>query len=133
MYTVLTGLPLTVLLEALVFLPRACRPEIARVSAAGTHGFSPNFRRWDDSGTINTEELVLVSHNLRELQQLMSDYVGIVRSNLRLELGFPQERGCFMKEVGKLLWQKTRFSVPLCQLRNMIGIAYPGYSLCHET
>ena len=40
---------------------------------------------WDTSGTQAPDEWILISHNRDELRRVMSDYVGIVRSNLRLE------------------------------------------------
>ncbi|MCH8567531.1 MAG: L-aspartate oxidase [Balneolales bacterium] len=77
---------------------------------------------WDDSGTVNTEEWVLISHNHRELQQIMWDYVGIVRSNLRLERAFRRTR--LLHEEVESFYQRTKVSEPLCQLRNMISVAY---------
>ena len=77
---------------------------------------------WDDSGTKHTEEWVLVSHNQRELQQIMWDYVGIVRSDFRLERAFRRTKLLF--EEVEQYYEKSKVSVPLCQLRNMIGVAY---------
>ncbi|KPQ00341.1 MAG: L-aspartate oxidase NadB [Bacteroidetes bacterium HLUCCA01] len=108
------------LLEALVFARRAALK--SREYQQQVPMDFPEFPEWDDSGTINTEELVLVSHNLRELQQLMSDYVGIVRSNLRLERAFRRTR--LLYEEVESFYGRNKVSVPLCQLRNMIGIAY---------
>lgn len=107
------------LLEALVFAKHA-------VDAARTYAEAStvpeDIPEWDDSGTVNTEEWVLISHNKRELQQLMWNYVGIVRSDLRLERAFRRTR--LLYEETEDFYQRTKVSVPLCQLRNLIGVAY---------
>lgn len=108
------------LLEALVFSKRASQK--ARQYVSQIKNEQPVFPDWDDSGTINNEEMVLISHNKRELQQLMSDYVGIVRSNLRLNRAFKRTR--LLYEEVESFYNKNRVSVPLCQLRNMITVAY---------
>jgi L-aspartate oxidase len=107
------------LLEALVFARHAV--DAARDHALGS-GFRNDIPEWDDSGTVNTEEWVLISHNKRELQQLMWNYVGIVRSDLRLERAFRRTR--MLYEETEDFYQRTNVSVPLCQLRNLIGVAY---------
>jgi L-aspartate oxidase len=108
------------LLEALVFAKRAAKKAVDYAqNIAVSH---TEFPEWDDSGTINTEELVLVSHNLLELQHLMADYVGIVRSNLRLERAFRRTK--LLYEEVENFYGRNKVSVQLCQLRNMIGIAY---------
>ena len=108
------------LLEALVFAKRASQKAEEYVSNVSPK--VPALPEWDDSGTINTEEMVLISHNKRELQQLMSDYVGIVRSNLRLERAFKRTR--MLYEEVENFYGRNRISVPMFQLRNMITVAY---------
>lgn len=107
------------LLEAIVFARRAA---IAAANYIQTSGEIPQFSDWDDSGTVNTEEWVLISHNKRELQQLMMNYVGIVRSNLRLKRAF--RRTYLLYQEVEDFYQRSRVSVPLFQLRNMIAVAY---------
>ncbi|HAC16740.1 MAG TPA: L-aspartate oxidase [Bacteroidetes bacterium] len=108
------------LLEALVFAKRASVKAIEYFQKVNTP--IPDLPEWDDSGTINNEEMVLISHNRRELQQLMSDYVGIVRSDLRLERAFKRTR--LLYEEVEEFYNRNRVSVPLFQLRNMITVAY---------
>lgn len=108
------------LLEALVFSKRASVRAIEYISKVKPS--IPKIPDWNDSGTVDTEEMVLISHNRRELQQLMSDYVGIVRSNLRLQRAF--KRTHLLYEEVEAFYNKNRVSVPLCQLRNMITVAY---------
>ncbi len=77
---------------------------------------------WNDLGTTITEEHVLIQHNLKELQALMRDYVGIVRSNdllskaiIRLEVIY--------NEIEEL-YKKSKVNTSLCELRNMINVAH---------
>jgi L-aspartate oxidase len=70
------------LLEALVFSDRAVAPAVER---ARTTTWKEGIPPWNDSGTFRPHEWILISHNREELQRIMSDYVGIVRSTLRLE------------------------------------------------
>jgi len=81
-----------------------------------------NIPNWNSKGTTNPIELILISHNLKELQGLMKDYVGIVRSNERLERARIR-LDLLYKETEKL-YKKTTISPQLCELRNMITIAY---------
>lgn len=105
------------LLEALVFADRASlksRRYIKKVD------FEESIPDWDESGTTNTEEWVLVAHDKRELQQIMWDYVGIVRSNLRLERAMRRIK--LLQEEVEEFYGRTRVNVALCQLRNMIAV-----------
>jgi len=102
------------LLEALVFANRA-----AQISLTGTSETVPEFRirDWDISGTYNTEEWVLISHNKREIQTLLWDYVGIVRSTLRLQRA--QRRINLLYEEVENFYKRTRVSEKLLELRNL--------------
>lgn len=107
------------LLEALVFAKNATRKAIDYARKVPE---PPDIPDWDYSGTVNTEEWILISHNKKELQQLMWNYVGIVRSNLRLQRAF--RRTSLLNQEVEDFYQRTRVSVPLCQLRNLICVAY---------
>lgn len=89
-------------------------------------GFTTEFRKdipdWDDQNTVNTDEWVLVSHNFREVQNIMSNYVGIVRSNARLNRAV--RRIHLIYEETESFYQKTRLSPEICELRNIIACAY---------
>lgn len=76
---------------------------------------------WDESGTMNSEEWVLVSHNRKEIQQLMWDYVGIVRSNHRLERA--QRRIQLILDEVKDFYQRTKVTEGLIELRNIASVA----------
>ncbi|TNE70348.1 L-aspartate oxidase [bacterium] len=107
------------LLEAIVFANKAAASAAKMVQSISLNTEIPD---WDDSGTTDTKEWIEVSHNKKELQQIMSDYVGIVRSNLRLERAF--RRTFLLYEEVESYYQRNKVSVPLCQLRNMISVAY---------
>lgn len=77
---------------------------------------------WNDEGTIVTEEHVLIQHNLKELQALMRNYVGIVRSNHRLEKAITRSDVIY-KEVEDL-YKESKVNTSLCELRNMINVAH---------
>ena len=85
-------------------------------------GIEESIPEWDESGTVNTEEWILVSHNKMEVQQVMWDYVGIVRSDLRLERAMRRIR--LLYEEVEDFYHRTRVSVPLCELRNLVSVAY---------
>lgn len=107
------------LLESLVFADRAAEQAIGIIDRLDINTEIPE---WDASGTVNTEEWILVSHNKQEIQQVMWDYVGIVRSDLRLERAM-RRIDLLYKEVEDF-YHRTRVSVPLCELRNLVSVAY---------
>ncbi|KAB1069862.1 L-aspartate oxidase [Tamlana haliotis] len=77
---------------------------------------------WDDDGTVIPKEHVLVQHNLKQVQAIMRDYVGIVRSNKRLKSAL-KHLDVISSEVEDL-YKESRISTTLCELRNMINVAY---------
>jgi L-aspartate oxidase len=107
------------LLEALVFSDRAARTSIDGFRER--RGSIPAIREWDDSGTLNAEEWILISHNRREIQQIMWDYVGIVRSNHRLERA--RRRMDLLQQEVESFYKRTRVNEPLIELRNITQCA----------
>lgn len=108
------------LLEAVVFAHRAAEQAIYAESIS--KDIIDKIPDWDDSGTIINEELVLVSQSKKEVQQIMSNYVGIVRSNLRLERAFTRLEILY-KETEEL-FKTSKVTVSICELRNLINVAY---------
>jgi L-aspartate oxidase len=102
------------LLEALVFANRAALATLRENFPAPP---IDEIAAWDDSGTYNTEEWVLISHNRREVRTLMWDYVGIVRSNLRLQRA--RRRMDLLTREVEDFYKRTRVSEKLIQLRNI--------------
>ena len=107
------------LLEALYFADVAARKAVETIQNVP---FEEAIPEWDETGTYNTKEWVLVSHNREELQQVMWDYVGIVRSDLRLERALRRAR--LLYEEVESFYERNRVSIPLCELRNLISVAY---------
>ncbi len=107
------------LLEAMVFGHRAYLDSIKKIDQLA---FKENVPDWRADGTSKPKEMILITQSLKELQLLMSDYVGIVRTNTRLERAM--KRLDFLWEETELLYQATTVSPQLCELRNMITVAY---------
>ncbi|WP_188507696.1 L-aspartate oxidase [Parapedobacter pyrenivorans] len=107
------------LLEATVFAHRIYEDAIRLFSGIKIPTGIPD---WDDSDTALSNEDILVTHNLRETQKVMSDYVGIVRSDFRLERAM-RRLGLLYDET-ESFYKNTRLSVKLCELRNVIQVAY---------
>ncbi|ASQ90909.1 L-aspartate oxidase [Prosthecochloris sp. GSB1] len=106
------------LLEALVFAYRSYTR--IKENIASLHN-DTGFPDWDDTGTVNPEEWILVSHNKKEAQQVMNDYVGIVRSDLRLQRA--KRRIEFLKEETEAYYKKTKITTQILELRNIIKVA----------
>jgi len=107
------------LLEALVFAHRSAL-DAERFLAAATDPIPP-IREWDDSGTFNSEEWVLIAHDRREIQQVMWDYVGIVRSDLRLQRAM-RRLELITAEI-ETFYKKTKVTEGLIELRNLAHCA----------
>jgi L-aspartate oxidase len=107
------------LLEALVFSDRALRASTA--ARPSPPPALPDVAPWDDSGTLNSEEWILIAHNRREIQQIMWDYVGIVRSDLRL--GRALRRLELIQNEVEDFYKRTKVSEGLIELRNLAQCA----------
>jgi L-aspartate oxidase len=77
---------------------------------------------WDDKGTINPDEWVLISHDKREIKEIMSDYVGIVRNTYRLARAFRRIK--MLREEIKEYYIRTKVTVEVLELRNLVLVAY---------
>lgn len=108
------------LLEAIVYAKRAAQHSAASIAKMPLPG--SEIPDWQPPRSIEREEWVLVSHNRREVQQLMSDYVGIVRSNLRLERA--ARRLDLLFHETEDFYRRVAVSPELCELRNLITCAY---------
>jgi L-aspartate oxidase len=107
------------LLESLVFSHRAATDAISIVS---TIDYCEEIPDWDAEGMVLNEEMILITQSMRELQSIMSNYVGIVRSNLRLQRAF--DRSELLYSETEALFDKSILSVKLCELRNLINVSY---------
>lgn len=108
------------LLEALVFAQRAA--DDIKKNMKDFPVCQEEIPDWDDSGTLSADEKVLITHGVRELKQLMSDYVGIVRSNLRLE--FASRRINLLYNEIEEFYKITKVFDSLIELRNLVTSGY---------
>ncbi len=119
------------LTEAVVYPERAIRHALKSLHKVEWQEGIPD---WDFEGTAEAEEMVLVLQNRKELQNIMSNYVGIVRSNLRLERAMKRLTIIWQETEG--LYNRTKPCRELCELRNMIAVAYLTIKQareCHES
>jgi len=107
------------LLEAIVYANRASIKIKEMLKDYDTS--IPEIPHWDDSGTLSSDELVLITHSLKEAKQTMWDYVGIVRSNNRLERA--QRRITNLSDEIEHLYKKTKVFNDIIELRNIISCA----------
>jgi L-aspartate oxidase len=105
------------LLEAVVFSHRAFED----VRATKSRQPIPSIPPWDVSGTFDAEEWVLVEHDRKEIQQIMWDYVGIVRSDLRLDRAHRRLQ-LIINEIEDF-YKRTKVGEGLIELRNVATVA----------
>lgn len=111
------------LLEALVFAHRAAMKSIEFLND-NKFDFEKinNIPQWNDEGLQVTDEMVLIKYLRKDLQNLMSDLVGIVRSNARLQLALEKEEE--IHRAVKELYKISVLSPQLSELRNLVSVAY---------
>ena len=107
------------LTEAIVYADAAVKEAATLLS---TLTFNESIPEWNDEGTSLTEEMVLITQSFREVEQIMSTYVGIVRSNLRLKRAMTRLEILYRET--ELLFEKSVVSREICELRNVISVAY---------
>ena len=109
------------LLEGLVFGHRISNHISENLNSIEFTKYHDEVPLWDKEGLKNTEEWVLISHDLHEIKTIMSDYVGIVRSNLRLERAM--RRISLIDEEVTDYYNRTIITNQLLELRNLSLIA----------
>lgn len=127
------------LLEAMVFAHRCYLDSVKKVKAltdfpSTGEGRGEAVPDWNAAGTTAPKEMILITQSLKELQLLMSDYVGIVRTNVRLARAM--KRLDLLHEETEALYQDTEISPQLCEVRNLITVGYlitKGAQLRHES
>ncbi|WP_298390845.1 L-aspartate oxidase [Hydrotalea sp.] len=107
------------LLEAMVFAHRSYTASIEQVNAIS---FQENIPDWNALGTTHPKEMILITQSRKELEQLMSDYVGIVRTDIRLQRAM-KRLDLLYEETGQL-YKTAKVSPQLCELRNVITVGY---------
>ncbi len=107
------------LLESLVFSHRA---SINSVNVLDSITICDDIPDWNAEGMVLNEEMVLITQSLKEVQLIMSNYVGIVRSNLRLKRAL--DRLDILYKESEELYDRSILTVKICELRNLINNAY---------
>ena len=101
------------LLECLVFGRAAAQDILQRTVTA-----LPALPNWDESRVTDADEEIVISHNWDELRRFMWDYVGIVRTNKRLERALHRIQ-LLTGEINEY-YQNFRVSNDLLELRNLV-------------
>jgi len=107
------------LIEAVVYADAAARHSL---SVIDQYTFNDAVPEWNDEGTLSNEEKVLIAQDVKEVGQIMSTYVGIVRSDLRLHRAW--ERLDLLYEETEHLFKRVKPTKDICELRNMINVGY---------
>jgi L-aspartate oxidase len=107
------------LLEAMVFAQRIADDVLVKIDNWSIQKGIPD---WNASGTTDPKEMVLITQSIKELKEIMSSYVGIVRSNVRLKRAL--DRLELLYRETEEIYNTTTISPQLCELRNLITIAY---------
>ena len=107
------------LIEAVVYADAAAQHSM---SILDRYDFNNEIPEWNDEGTTSNEEMVLITQSMKEVNQIMGSYVGIVRSNLRLKRAWV--RLDILYEETESLFKRSKASKAICELRNMINVGY---------
>lgn len=107
------------LLEAVVYAHAAFQDSAYRIDQIS---YADGIPDWNAEGTESPEEMVLITQSLREVQSIMSNYVGIVRSDLRLKRAMDRLEILWLEN--EALYKKITVSQKVCELRNIITVAY---------
>lgn len=107
------------LIEAIVYADAAARHATKNLSQ---YTYQENIPVWNDEGTSLPEEMVLITQTAKEVGEIMSNYVGIVRSNLRLKRALVRLNIIYQETED--LFVRSVVSRNLCELRNIIKVGY---------
>ena len=107
------------LIEAIVYADAAAKDAVKKIDNLK---FNQSIPDWNDEGTRLPEEMILITQSFKEVQQIMSSYVGIVRSNLRLKRAMSRLEILFRETEN--LFNRSVVSREICELRNIISVAY---------
>ena len=107
------------LIEAVVYADAAAHHSLEVIDQ---YAFNDKIPEWNDEGTMSNEEKVLIAQDMKEVGQIMSNYVGIVRSDLRLKRAWT--RLDLLYEETEELFKRVKATKDICELRNMINVGY---------
>jgi L-aspartate oxidase len=109
------------LLEALVYAQRAAAAAGAELARIGGSTGLPALPVWDEVGTVDSDEHIMVAQNWDEIRRFMWNFVGIVRSDKRLERA-RRRIELIQQEILDYYWN-FRVSPNLIELRNLAMVA----------
>ena len=104
------------LLEGVVIAHRACEA-LLRDQPASHPARAITLPEWQSGNVQNVDELVVIYHNWDEIRRLMWDYVGIVRTEKRLQRAAARLRN-LQREIREFYWN-FKVTVDLLELRNL--------------
>ncbi len=107
------------LIEAVVYAQAAA---VHAMEMVNHYSFRNDIPEWNDEGTQLPEEMVLITQSIKEVNQIMSTYVGIVRSDIRLNRAW--NRLDLLYEETERLFKRSTASREICELRNIINVGY---------
>ena len=107
------------LLECIVFADAAF--EDIQKNATNAESFNSQIPHWDESRVTDPDELIVISHNWDELRRFMWDYVGIVRTQKRLERAL--RRVELLSDEVRDFYSQFRVNRDLIELRNLILVS----------
>ena len=107
------------LIEAVVYADAAAKHSL---SVIDNYKYNTDVPEWNDEGTMTNEEKVLITQSVKEVGEVMSNYVGIVRSDLRLKRAW--DRLDLLYEETEALFKRVKATRDICELRNMINVGY---------
>ena len=108
------------LLEALVYAHEAAREAADELKLLKTEDL-PDLPLWDEVGTSDSDEAIIVTHNWDEIRRCMWNYVGIVRSDKRLARARRRIK-IIQSEIQEYYWD-FKVSPDLVELRNIAMVA----------
>ncbi|MEA1899768.1 MAG: L-aspartate oxidase [Thermodesulfobacteriota bacterium] len=108
------------LIEALVYAHMAAKHAVKDLEILDFKSM-PDLPLWDESGTTDSDEVIMVSHNWDEIRRSMWNYVGIVRSNKRLERAKRRIEN-IQNEIHEYYWN-FKIAGDLIELRNIATVA----------
>ncbi|MBU1713685.1 MAG: L-aspartate oxidase [Proteobacteria bacterium] len=108
------------LLEALVYAHAAAEQAVKDTHTTDFKSF-PETPAWDEVGTTDSDELIMVSQNWDEIRRFMWNYVGIVRSDKRLARA-KRRIEIIQNEIREYYWN-FKVAADLVELRNIATVA----------
>jgi len=109
------------LLEALIYADKAAKDAIIELRQNSFDESCWDIPPWDEADTTDSDEAIVVSHNWDEIRRLMWNYVGIVRSDKRLQRA-KRRIETIQKEIYEYYWD-FKVTSDLLELRNIATVA----------